>query len=178
MVELPPAFVMLDKGALLKRYRRGHAEVLPVLKELNRATVEKDALLTPLRSPEDPSRSVTRAKTPKIGKRVTRPPPLTPQPIRTFESPSENGSRVAVSARVNVSSVSTQDYGYLSGPSLGPDALADAVCERFPELRNGSPESVKRRAYSVDVKRYSCALRPKLVAPLGEVENSVVIFHG
>jgi hypothetical protein len=88
------------------------------------------------------------------------------------KQPEATESRVPVSARVSVEQGSSaSETGFTP-----PDLLADAVCEKFPELKWTS-DSRAKQSKAFDVKRYSAAQRPKVIAPLGKVEKSVIVRH-
>jgi hypothetical protein len=98
--------------------------------------------------------------------------------IRSFQeclAPAQMESRSSHKASVTTSGDGAEST---TKEAQNPDMLKDAICGRFPELRTISGQLVvKKRAGSIDIKRYRQALRPKVIAPDGRLEKSVFIRH-
>jgi hypothetical protein len=156
-IEVPNELIILDQATVWRYYRRGKVELLPILNEIQRTSIRKDSLK--VREPGS-AKAVW-----DLGK---------DEPVwidaRLLSSA---GPRIPVSARVSLRP------GSMSGETMvirDADMLEDAVCEKFPELRKWG-DAGKKKSRILDTKRYSIAMRPKVIAPSGKVENSVMIRH-
>jgi hypothetical protein len=104
-------------------------------------------------------RQIKRSRVTLATAQIATPPPKAhpPSPV-----PSQ------LSAVVPVEAVDSQPIG---------DRLADAVFEKSPQLRFGLEiqSTVRARSGPVDMKRYTNALRPRVIAPIGRMEKSVTV---
>jgi hypothetical protein len=166
LFETPSPILILDQAAVLAEYRRGSAELLPPLRQMCSSTVKSASLM---------QLSVSPALTGTLGRAR---PPSPPETVKesVVDAPSvllvgESWNRVPITARVQVAHL---PKSVTLPPMSTNDQLADVVFERIPGLQNESAGALQRSG-PFDCRRCDPARRPKIIAPAGKIEKSVMV---
>jgi hypothetical protein len=167
LFDTPGPILVLDQAAVLAEYQRGSVELLPLLRQMCSSTV-KSASLRQL--------SVSPALTRTLGR---APPPSPPETVNdsAVDAPSvlivsDSWNRVPITARVQVAHLPKS----LTLPPMSTnDQLADAVFARIPGLLQNESAGALQRSGPFDFRRCDPARRPKIIAPAGKIEKSVMV---
>lgn len=181
--------VILDQETLVTRFVRGQTDLLPFLKAIKKSTINAKQFRSPESARPNFSKTMQIAPppTPNPNPRrrgfnwttnaipraavITIPDqPSTDEPVDELEEimdEAKDWQRIPITARVVA-------YGGMWRGHSETDMLADAVLQKMPEMRSCALFKPKKTDSN---KLYRSVMRPKVVQPIGKVENSITVRH-
>jgi hypothetical protein len=160
----PDPTVLLDEIDLIQRYKDGAVELLPIIQQICNSTVKSGAL----RGLSGSTRALTASGELEIPGEEGAEDDAVAEVLA-----GETWNRVPVTSRVQVSYNLTTEANFSA--VLQADRLADAVFERLPGLKRGKGLTARPRTAAFGAKVYKTVYHPKLVAPIGRIDRSVMV---